>query len=167
MTNSLRGQVAVVTGTDSGVGRSAAEMLLRAGAHVTMICLDGQRGQQALDELSNAVEPGKSGRHPSLEIADLSCQSDVRAAAHRIAARSAASRRMVWSLFRGGPGGNWRSGLVAVCFMAGTGLRYEGAPCCSPDATSGSRKKQNLRTEPPRPCLSFCRRAAALIPVIL
>lgn len=87
MTNSLRGQVAVVTGTDSGVGRSAAEMLLRAGAHVTMICLDGRRGQQALDELSSAVELDKSGPNLALEIANLSRQSDVRAAAHRIAAR--------------------------------------------------------------------------------
>lgn len=55
MTNSLCGQVAVVTGADSGIGRSAAGMLLRAGACVTMICRSRKTGEVALAEIREAV----------------------------------------------------------------------------------------------------------------
>jgi len=50
LTHPLHGQHAVVTGANSGVGRSATEMLLRAGVHVTMICRSRERGEQALAE---------------------------------------------------------------------------------------------------------------------
>ena len=101
MTTSLHGQHAVVTGANSGVGRSATEMLLRAGVHVTMICRSRERGEQALAELRDMVTAdasapeGASGRTPrehappavALELADMSSLDDVRAAAGRIAAR--------------------------------------------------------------------------------
>ena len=67
-------------------------MLLAAGAHVTMICRSRDRGERALAELRRAAsETGEPG-HPevSLEIADMSRQDDVRAAAKRIAARAEA-----------------------------------------------------------------------------
>ena len=101
MTRPLAGQAAVVTGANSGVGRSAAAMLLQAGAHVTMICRSRERGERALAEMretamagegaegSNASGTGGAARRPelTLEIADLSRQADVRAAADRIATR--------------------------------------------------------------------------------
>lgn len=91
----LHGQHAVVTGAESGVGRSTAGMLLRAGAHVTMVCLDRTRGERTLAELRDAVASGgtfrKSASQPpgprvALEFTDLSRQADVRAVAARIAA---------------------------------------------------------------------------------
>ena len=108
MSRPLEGQVAVVTGANSGVGRSATEMLLRAGAHVTMICRSRERGERALEEMREAAArdgPGGeakdagtetglaraalAGSPPSvdLELADLSRQADVRAVAGRLAAR--------------------------------------------------------------------------------
>ena len=91
----LAGQTAVVTGANSGVGRSATEMLLRAGANVTMICRSRGRGERALAEMRDAGEHpnaceagGAAGRSGlALEIADLSSLADVRAAAGRIATR--------------------------------------------------------------------------------
>ena len=89
MTHPLTGQTAVVTGANAGVGRSATEMLLRAGAHVTMVCRSRERGERALAELREASAAGSASPHPqiALEIADLSRQADVRAAAGRIADR--------------------------------------------------------------------------------
>lgn len=96
MSGTLAGQVAVVTGSNAGVGRSAAEMLLRAGAHVTMICRSRERGEQALAELRDMVAAGgdppggaaaPTGPRVTLERADMSRMADVRSAADRIAAR--------------------------------------------------------------------------------
>ena len=112
MKHPLSGQIAVVTGANSGVGRSATEMLLRAGAQVTMVCRSRERGERALAELrgsgtasgapgasadgaQGASAPGASGAAASespgpqvtLELADLSRLADVRAAARRIADR--------------------------------------------------------------------------------
>ncbi len=118
MNHPLSGQVAVVTGANSGVGRSATEMLLRAGADVTMICRSLERGERALAEIRDAgiavggegaataasggagaeatgADGGKPGEsvaaasrpEVTLELADLSRQADVRAAAGRIATR--------------------------------------------------------------------------------
>ncbi|MDE0473138.1 MAG: SDR family NAD(P)-dependent oxidoreductase [Gammaproteobacteria bacterium] len=100
MSSSLKGQVAIVTGANSGVGRSAAEMLLGAGAHVTMVCRSRERGERALAELRvardqaalggqlNELLPGDTGgARVDLELADLSRQEDVRALAELLAAR--------------------------------------------------------------------------------
>ncbi|MXY29653.1 MAG: SDR family NAD(P)-dependent oxidoreductase [Gammaproteobacteria bacterium] len=100
LSSSLKGQVAIVTGANSGVGRSAAEMLLGAGAHVTMVCRSRERGERALAELRGARDqaalggqlnellPGDTGgARVDLELADLSRQEDVRALAELLAAR--------------------------------------------------------------------------------
>ncbi len=89
MNHPLSGQTAVVTGANSGVGRSATEMLLRAGAEVTMVCRSRERGERALAEMRGAgIAGGGAGEaRLTLELADLSRQDDVRGAAERIAAR--------------------------------------------------------------------------------
>ena len=105
MSSSLKGQVAIVTGANSGVGRSATEMLLQAGAHVTMVCRSRERGERALAELRAAglrgvrnraalggrlnepVAGDSGGAGVDLELADLSRQEDVRDLADRLASR--------------------------------------------------------------------------------
>ena len=81
---SLKGQTAVVTGANSGLGRSVAELLARAGAHVTMVCRSRERGESALAEVRRAGE--EAGAEAGLELADLSRQTEVRALAGRLAA---------------------------------------------------------------------------------
>ena len=81
----LNGQVAVVTGANSGVGKSAAELLARAGADVTMVCRSRERGEPAVADVRRAGAAG--GADVRLERADLSLQADVRALADRLAAR--------------------------------------------------------------------------------
>ena len=79
----LTGQVAVVTGANSGVGRSATELLLAAGAQVTLVCRDRARGEQALTE----IERSRPGATATLELADLACPDAVRALAIRLSGR--------------------------------------------------------------------------------
>lgn len=50
----LRGQVAIVTGGASGIGRSVSEMLSRAGAKLCLFDLDTDRGQEVVEEISAA-----------------------------------------------------------------------------------------------------------------
>lgn len=107
VSGSLRGQVAVVTGANSGVGRSATGLLLEAGARVTMVCRSRERGERALAELRASAAGGlrgarnragvdevpdltsgdSAGARVELELADLSRQDDVRALAGRLTAR--------------------------------------------------------------------------------
>ncbi len=79
----LNGRTAVVTGANSGVGRSATGLLLAAGARVTLVCRDRGRGERALAELQSD--------HPcataTLEIADLAAMGSVRTLAARLAGR--------------------------------------------------------------------------------
>jgi len=82
---SPKGQVAVVTGANSGVGKSAAELLARAGADVTLVCRSRERGEPALADVRRAG--AAAGADVCLELADLSLQADVRALADRLAAR--------------------------------------------------------------------------------
>ena len=75
-----------MTGANSGVGRSATEMLLRAGVRVTMVCRSRERGERALAELRRGVGARRDAA-VDLELADMSRMAHVRAAAARIAAR--------------------------------------------------------------------------------
>ena len=65
---------AVVTGANSGVGRSAAELLAAAGASVVMVCRSEERGRAALE----TVRMRSSNSRVRLEVADLSSLDSVR-----------------------------------------------------------------------------------------
>ena len=82
---SLIGSTVVVTGANSGVGRWVTELLLAAGAAVTLVCRDRQRGEQALAAVSTAY-PGATA---ALEIADLASLASVRELACRLQQRLA------------------------------------------------------------------------------
>ncbi|MDX1579404.1 MAG: SDR family NAD(P)-dependent oxidoreductase [Gemmatimonadota bacterium] len=78
----LSGRIAVVTGANSGVGKSAARLLGEAGAEVVMVCRSRVRGERARVELQQSA-----AADVVLEIADLSSQADVRALGERLATR--------------------------------------------------------------------------------
>ena len=79
----LDGRVAVVTGANSGVGRSTSELLAEAGARVVMVCRNQGRGEEALA----AVRRLTGDDRVQLEIADLSSSEAVRALAARLSDR--------------------------------------------------------------------------------
>ena len=75
----LGGQVALVTGANSGLGFAAAVGLARLGARVWMLCRDRARGLAALDALRAAT-----GRADAvLEVVDVSSVRSVRVFAAR------------------------------------------------------------------------------------
>lgn len=84
-------RTAVVTGANSGVGRSVSVSLLEAGYRVVLVCRDRVRGERARDELA-----GAAGRDAvALELTDLSDLSSVRALAERLRARHPAVHALV------------------------------------------------------------------------
>jgi NAD(P)-dependent dehydrogenase (short-subunit alcohol dehydrogenase family) len=77
---SVDGQVIVVTGASSGIGRVSARELAARGAEVVLVCRDAQRGESARQEVAAAA----TGRPPVLLVADLSSQASIRALADEI-----------------------------------------------------------------------------------
>jgi NAD(P)-dependent dehydrogenase (short-subunit alcohol dehydrogenase family) len=71
----LRGQVAVITGANSGIGWQTALALAGHGARVVLACRDVQRGAQAAEAIR--------AEHPAADVAvarlDLSSMASVRA----------------------------------------------------------------------------------------
>jgi len=79
----MRGRVALVTGTSSGIGLGTARGLAAMGAHVVMVCRDVDRCARAAELLRSEVPSA------SLEgvLADLSSQEEVRRLAEVVLAK--------------------------------------------------------------------------------
>jgi len=77
----MNGQVCVVTGATSGIGKAAAIALARLGAQVVLVGRDRGRAEKTAAEVGSvAAAP------PTVEIADLAVMDQVRALAGRLAA---------------------------------------------------------------------------------
>jgi NAD(P)-dependent dehydrogenase (short-subunit alcohol dehydrogenase family) len=77
----MSGEVCVVTGATSGIGKATAAALAGRGAQVVLISRDRDRGEAAAAELTVGNGPA-----PRLEIADLASLGQVRTLADRLGA---------------------------------------------------------------------------------
>lgn len=73
-------KIAIVTGASSGIGLSTSTALAAHGYHVVMVCRDRDRGQAA----EQLVAAQASGPAPSLLVADLAAQAQIRTLAQEI-----------------------------------------------------------------------------------
>jgi NAD(P)-dependent dehydrogenase (short-subunit alcohol dehydrogenase family) len=80
---SLSGKSVVVTGANSGIGFVTSRELAKMGAHVVMVCRSEERAGPA----RAAVAQVAAGPQPTVMLADLSIQSDVRRLAAELHAR--------------------------------------------------------------------------------
>ncbi len=76
------GRLAVITGSNSGLGLITARELARHGARVILACRNRQKGEAAQTEVTEAA----SGPDPRLEELDLADLSSVRSFAGRVVA---------------------------------------------------------------------------------
>ena len=77
----MSGEVCVVTGATSGIGRATAAALAGRGAQLVLVARDHGRGEAAAADLAAA-----GGPVPRLEVADLASLEQVRALADRLGA---------------------------------------------------------------------------------
>jgi NAD(P)-dependent dehydrogenase (short-subunit alcohol dehydrogenase family) len=77
----MDGEVCVVTGATSGIGKATAIALARLGAQVVLVGRDRGRGEATAADLAAA-----GASPPRLEIADLASMAQVRALAGRLGA---------------------------------------------------------------------------------
>src|SRR6266581_5966598 len=77
----MDGEVCVVTGATSGIGKATAVALAGLGAQVVLVGRDRDRGAAAAAEVAAA-----GASPPRLEIADLASMAQVRALAGRLGA---------------------------------------------------------------------------------
>jgi NAD(P)-dependent dehydrogenase (short-subunit alcohol dehydrogenase family) len=81
----MDGQLAVVTGATSGLGRAAAEGFARLGARVLLVVRDAQRGEQARADVVRATGASAPGQ-VRVALCDLAALDDVRRLAAQLAA---------------------------------------------------------------------------------
>ena len=81
MRDLMKGQVVVISGATSGIGRVAAEELARRGARMVLIARNRARGQAALEQLRR-LAPGVGH---TIHYADLSRLSEMQRVGHEIA----------------------------------------------------------------------------------
>jgi NAD(P)-dependent dehydrogenase (short-subunit alcohol dehydrogenase family) len=81
----------VVTGANGGLGKAVCIELARRGATVVMVCRDGNRGEDARQEV--AVKSGSA--RVELAVADLASQQDVRRLARELEDRWPSIRALI------------------------------------------------------------------------
>ena len=70
----MTGKTCLVTGANSGIGKSTAQALAKLGATVVMLCRDRQRAEPVFDQIKGAT----GNQTVELMICDLSSQKDIR-----------------------------------------------------------------------------------------
>jgi NAD(P)-dependent dehydrogenase (short-subunit alcohol dehydrogenase family) len=83
MKYNLEGKTIIVTGANSGIGKSAAIQLAQLGAHIVMMCRNAERGAQALADVSSA----SNSKHVELILVDMASQESVRNAVNEFLGR--------------------------------------------------------------------------------
>jgi NAD(P)-dependent dehydrogenase (short-subunit alcohol dehydrogenase family) len=74
----MRGQTAVVTGANTGIGFETAKSLLHRQVRVVIACRSKARGEEALRRLVAAVPGTVAGQHVRLALVDMESQASVR-----------------------------------------------------------------------------------------
>lgn len=74
MNRTMQGNICLVTGTTSGIGKETALGLAQMGATVVMVARDRERGETVRDE----IRARSGNQHVDLLLADLSSQQAVR-----------------------------------------------------------------------------------------
>jgi retinol dehydrogenase 12 len=79
----MDGKIVVITGANSGIGLATAGQLAALGGEIVMLCRDPARG----DGARQIIAARSVGAKPSLFLADLSSQADIRTVAAKIRSR--------------------------------------------------------------------------------
>lgn len=83
MKYNLTDKTIIITGANSGIGKSAAIQLAAMGAHVVMMCRSRERGEQALQDVRSASNSDKL----ELILVDMASQESVRQAVSEFLSR--------------------------------------------------------------------------------
>ena len=70
----LSGKVAMVTGSNTGIGKEIARGIARTGARVVLACRDEEKGHAALDEIAEETD----NHQLDVMTVDLSCRASIR-----------------------------------------------------------------------------------------
>jgi 3-oxoacyl-[acyl-carrier protein] reductase len=85
--HALKGQVAVVTGAGSGIGRAACAALARAGTRLVAVDLNAEGVRQTLASIDGTVPTAESGPSHVGMAADVRREEDMEAMAQRALTR--------------------------------------------------------------------------------
>lgn len=81
----MKDKTVIITGASSGIGLATARELARQGALTIMVCRDADRAEAARKDVAEAA----TGRAPTVFLADLSSQREIRRLADDINAKYA------------------------------------------------------------------------------
>ena len=76
----MKDKTVIITGASSGIGLATARELARQGAMVALVCRDAERAEAARKEVAAVA----AGRAPTVFLADLSSQREIRRLAAEI-----------------------------------------------------------------------------------
>ncbi|MBI3650878.1 MAG: SDR family oxidoreductase [Acidobacteria bacterium] len=79
----MNGNLCLITGANTGIGKVAARRLAEMGANVVMVCRNRHKGEAALQEIKTT----SGNQHIELMIADLSSQAEIHKLADQFKAK--------------------------------------------------------------------------------